>query len=506
MAKNVLQKAWNGSSWDELHPITMASNVIYSSGFSIADYLAGLVFNVKAYGAKGDGVTDDTTAIQAAIDACAAAGGGVVFFPRGVYNIMSGLTIKAKVNLAGISARESIIRWNSNSNGTMLNTTNVPMNGAYIGKLQFAKRLDSPALVTGILGGSTLANYNSAIIHFEDLIFNSLQYGMRGNAEPTGVGIFDSTFINVWAAHCTYGFWLHGSGNTFINPRITLCDIGLALDYLNGESYGSAKVFGGVFVQNGYDIGVLNANGSRDSGFFGTWFEQATNGILTLPNANTKVQAMKFDNCTLSADSTVDLFNAVNALGTITIDACNIVQTAPAHAKNIVRPTSGASRLTVRNTNVINHDGSRSVMDDNDANGKSAVHAFPTTTQTIPAASFVTFLCDTEVYDNRNEFNLATDIFTAQEAGLYQVNASIRLASQPAGNRALLAIYKNGVSELVLYDAAGATGVSALSGSGIIKLDKGDYIDLRIYSTSSVTTASPTAYNTHYIQVTKLSS
>lgn len=42
-------------------------------------------YNVKAFGAKGDGVTDDTAAIQQAIDACAAAGGGTVFLPAGTY-------------------------------------------------------------------------------------------------------------------------------------------------------------------------------------------------------------------------------------------------------------------------------------------------------------------------------------------------------------------------------------------------------------------------------------
>jgi hypothetical protein len=46
--------------------------------------------NVKAaaYGAIGDGTTDDTLAIQNAINAVIAAGGGVVFFPRGVYRIV----------------------------------------------------------------------------------------------------------------------------------------------------------------------------------------------------------------------------------------------------------------------------------------------------------------------------------------------------------------------------------------------------------------------------------
>ena len=43
------------------------------------------VFNVRDFGALGDGSTDDTTAIQNAINACNAAGGGVVYFPDGVY-------------------------------------------------------------------------------------------------------------------------------------------------------------------------------------------------------------------------------------------------------------------------------------------------------------------------------------------------------------------------------------------------------------------------------------
>jgi hypothetical protein len=56
-------------------------------------------FNVKSYGAKGDDSTDDTTAIQNAINACITAGGGIVYFPAGTYKVTSTLTATSSGNL-----------------------------------------------------------------------------------------------------------------------------------------------------------------------------------------------------------------------------------------------------------------------------------------------------------------------------------------------------------------------------------------------------------------------
>jgi Pectate lyase superfamily protein len=47
--------------------------------------------NVKTFGAKGDGITDDTAAIQSTIDAAILAGGGVVLFPLGTYKTTGAL-------------------------------------------------------------------------------------------------------------------------------------------------------------------------------------------------------------------------------------------------------------------------------------------------------------------------------------------------------------------------------------------------------------------------------
>jgi hypothetical protein len=72
---------WDGDSW----------------GFSQP------VLDVKAFGAVGDNVADDTAAIQAAIDAVPTSGfpsssGGIIVFPRGIYRFTQ-LDLDGKVNL-----------------------------------------------------------------------------------------------------------------------------------------------------------------------------------------------------------------------------------------------------------------------------------------------------------------------------------------------------------------------------------------------------------------------
>mmetsp|Transcript_46632 Transcript_46632/g.120284 ORF Transcript_46632/g.120284 Transcript_46632/m.120284 type:complete len:438 (-) Transcript_46632:92-1405(-) len=59
--------------------------------FGAGQHIAGDPFSVLEYGATGDGSTDDTVSVQKTIDACAAAGGGVVEFPAGSFLISGSL-------------------------------------------------------------------------------------------------------------------------------------------------------------------------------------------------------------------------------------------------------------------------------------------------------------------------------------------------------------------------------------------------------------------------------
>ena len=55
-------------------------------------------YDVKTYGARGDGLAKDTWALQAAIDAAAKRGGGQVFLPPGKY-LCGTLHLRSNVSL-----------------------------------------------------------------------------------------------------------------------------------------------------------------------------------------------------------------------------------------------------------------------------------------------------------------------------------------------------------------------------------------------------------------------
>lgn len=73
---------------------------------------ASHAYNVRDYGAQGDGTTDDTAAIQAAIDAVPASG-GTVMFPAGTYIVAPTRTrciaIKSHLRLTGVGA-DSVLK------------------------------------------------------------------------------------------------------------------------------------------------------------------------------------------------------------------------------------------------------------------------------------------------------------------------------------------------------------------------------------------------------------
>src|SRR5215468_4590900 len=69
-----------------VHLVSSRLESVYSAETSLSQKSTAVAgFDVKAFGAKGDGQALDTPAVNKAIDAAAAVGGGTVVFPAGSY-------------------------------------------------------------------------------------------------------------------------------------------------------------------------------------------------------------------------------------------------------------------------------------------------------------------------------------------------------------------------------------------------------------------------------------
>jgi polygalacturonase len=138
-----------------------------------------------AYGAKGDGSTDDTTAIQNAINAANTAGGGIVYFPRGTYITSATLTVHTNVTLMGAGSNVTVISLQGSTTADCIGGTslvNFRMSGIW---------LEGPGSGTG--NGINLAESagaSNSYIHLTDVVVDS--FGANGiQAELMIVSHFD---------------------------------------------------------------------------------------------------------------------------------------------------------------------------------------------------------------------------------------------------------------------------------------------------------------------------
>jgi hypothetical protein len=70
------------------------------------------IFDVKDFGARGDGVHNETAAFREALDAAEKNGGGTVYVPRGRYMLTGGLILGPNTMLKGESKELTHIFWN----------------------------------------------------------------------------------------------------------------------------------------------------------------------------------------------------------------------------------------------------------------------------------------------------------------------------------------------------------------------------------------------------------
>ena len=173
--------------------------------------------NVRAHGATGDGTTDDTTAIQAAIDAAEAIG-GTLYFPAGTY-VVTGITSDTGIRWVGEGYRKTIIQ---SATGDVLTLSG---NFHAFENLHFKGRPGGGHAVV-VPPGGVLSQSQFSMCQFTSQN-DAKSTWLYTSVSSTGGGIFDVHWIDCYFLHTATstvpGFDVYGDNNVFSANRFTRC-------------------------------------------------------------------------------------------------------------------------------------------------------------------------------------------------------------------------------------------------------------------------------------------
>ena len=164
--------------------VLLSSPVAASENGSVAAYNVKLAIPgptpCSSSGATGNGTSDDTAAIQCALDTASSAGGGIVFLPQGTYRVSAPLSVKSSVTLQGAGAG-SVIK---------------PLNGATIYN-GVVRLWNSPAVSSAIVrdlhidgNGQNLTGLYAGISLVDGANHNTITNVIVEYARAEGIGLY----------------------------------------------------------------------------------------------------------------------------------------------------------------------------------------------------------------------------------------------------------------------------------------------------------------------------
>lgn len=295
-------------------PIDTTGNQLGTSGNPfITSLVDQTIFNVKyaPYNAKGDGVTDDTAAIQAALNAAAANSpnvGGVVFLPPGTYKTSASLVFNADQIILRGSGWNTIIQPASGATFDVISTP-IPASAGlsgftrqYIGIESI--NIDCTNMTGNVAGqGNGIHWYGVKYSHIYDVYIHSCpNWAILLDGDNTNPGknfgfdnvvykcVFDLCAANVYQTNC--------EANDFVECRFKWCGAATtALQPANGSQdttalhlrlgSGYAYVDGNIFGKGGtYTTEAIRCSNNGPCRIINNRFDQVRQQAVILNGGN----------------------------------------------------------------------------------------------------------------------------------------------------------------------------------------------------------------------------
>jgi hypothetical protein len=260
--------------------------------------------SVKSYGAAGNGVTDDTAAIQAAAKA-AAAQGKQLFFPPGTYAISHALTMASQETWTAAAGTATLVATKGNTIIDSVVTNNDHLIGLTLEGASNSSSTSAPLLVvyratSFSLTGDTITDTKGIGALFSDANNSSVQSSSFSNIGLDPTDLLSSN----QAIAFTSDLLAYGNSNVISNS--SFADIGLDAISATGEKNFEA-------VCNTIDFGPLDAGWANEPRAAAGVYGDNDSGLLVEDNTISNASGNGID--TADSSSVYIFQNVVNGSG-----------------------------------------------------------------------------------------------------------------------------------------------------------------------------------------------
>jgi hypothetical protein len=353
--------------------------------------------SVKDFGAVGDGVADDTAAIQAAITYAAStingAAGMEVFLPTGTYLISSRIALPNRVGLRGANGRGTVIKPHSSfADSYMFHASNgvISMFGSYLADMYIdARGKNMTAVVWSQAWQETCGMYKV-----------SMQFD-----GTTNYGVYLTDGYG-GSSFCHFDQCEIFSDSTFATAAGILVD---QISVVGGFMFNLTNTSITGSVTNTLPSGIRMVN---DSLILNTYHCEYVTNMVSMSGVGG-----------LQANTITGSFNLVTnviKLETGFTGRLSLNNIIPNGATNVVNDAATSRSIVAAETGIVSNYNYPEIA-------FSSVVSAQIPNVTGNATEYV-IVFGTEIYDYQSNYNNATGVFTAPRTGKYLICASVKIA------------------------------------------------------------------------------